>query len=384
MSIEYNYPIDVLDEMIKQLDQGITPMMSDDLKAEVALRYQELQHEGYEDEDDEEYMDAIQKHEAAMKAMEDKRRKSHSRNVVVLDLTQSEWDEIHDGCSCSYIRSDPNSIYNVSDEDLASSAEEARIRRRLQTISKIYYHQEDYRNAIEIISEAIDYSLRNDYPWMSYEDALQAVREGRIRYTFGPMPLLYIDYNTPITDPKILKGICDGSINLIDKDTEPPKKKREKPQPVSMPYDVIGVADHERYVKIHNAGFDTPISTILKSCSTIYNRYVMPSTVGWNRQKDEQLPCVDWLKPGAGEEYYNMKYHVDKNPVTEITGLLNAVNGKKLNHAIGNGIRDFLRGLSPQQDRSFKGIATSLQTDQKVADLEAKLMDIIRQTNPSL
>lgn len=384
MSIEYNYPIEELDKIIQQIDQGITPMMTPDLKAEVALRYQELQHEGYDDEDDEEYMTAIQKHEAAMKAIEDNRRKSHSRNVVILDLTEAEQAEIHDACSCCYVRSDPNSEYNISDEDLASSEDEARLRRRLSTISKIYYHQEDYRNAMGIISEAIEYSLRHDYPWLTYEEALQAVRDGRIKYTFGPIPLLYIGYDTPISDPQILKGICDGSINLVDKDSEPvKKKKKERPKPVDMPYTVITPAEHAEYAKIHNAGYNTPISTILKSCSTIYNRYVMPTTIGWDKPVSEETPTVDWLRPGAGEEYYRQKYHVETNPVTEITGLINAANNHKMNHVIGNGIRDFINGLSPKPE-TYKGISTSLHVDQKVVDLESRLMDIIRATNPDL
>ena len=222
MGIEYNYPLEQLDKLVVMVYQeGRTPLLPDALKQEVALRYQELQHMDDDEDEDEDYRTAVQQHEDAMRKIEEERRKSHSRNVIILELTEEEKRELHEGMSASYVRSDPNSEYNMSDDDMNADAERKAIYKSLRSIGKIYYHQEDYRNAINIIHRAIEYSLRNDYPWLTFEEACKEFKEGRIKYTFAQLPLLYIDYNTQITDPKVLAGIVSGEIHLIDKDQEP-------------------------------------------------------------------------------------------------------------------------------------------------------------------
>ena len=387
--IQYNYPIEKLDQLVEMIyDQGMTPMMTPDLKAEVELRYQELIHAVDDDgEDDETFLAAKEQHAAAMKRIDEERRKSHSRNVMILDLTDEEAAELEDGISMSYIRSDPNSSYNLSDDDIASDETRRRLYKQLRTLGKVYYHQADYRNAINIIMEAIEYSLRNDYPWLSYDEAVKQFNEGKIRYTFAQIPLLYIDYNTPISDPKILAGIVSGEVNLIDKDTEPVKKKKQKSKPVSFRYDVIGKSDHDEMVKVHQAGYNTDISTILKSCSTIYNRYVVPTSFTWDTDVSKNLPDeIDWMRPGAGHSYYDLKYGKKTNPTTEIVGLLNEQNDRKLNHVIGNSMRDFAAawnyGRSDVQRSQL--ISTSLEHHDEAVAIENRLMDLIRQSNPNV
>lgn len=390
MAIQYNYPIEELDRLVTMIyDEGITPMITPDLQTEVELRYQELQHGEYDDDDDEneEYRSAKEKHDEAMKRMEANKRKSHSRNVIILDLTDEELEEIHVGCESSYIRNDPNSVYNMSDEDISSDEEKRRIYKKLQSLGKIYYHQADYRNAMGIIMEAIDYSLRNDYPWMSYDEAVAQFKAGKIKYTFAQLPLLYIDYNTQITDPALLSGIVSGEINLIDKDAQkPPKKKKVKANPVSVPYSVIGPQEHMDMVKMHQAGYNTDISTILKSCSTIYNRYVIPASLTWNSStNNKQLPEIDWTQPGSGAMYFNLKYGKNPSNTADIVALLNAENDRKLNHVIGSGLRDFVANWNKNdQPMSFKSISTSLQQNDQAVEIENKLLNLMRETNPNI
>ena len=179
-----------------------------------------------------------------------------------------------------YVRNDPNSKYNISEDKLASSAEEAEIRRRLESLGKVYYHAEDFKNAMKIITDAIEYSLKHEYPWMSYQEAVEAFKAGRIKYSFGDLPTLFIGFDKQITDPKTLAGIVSGEIKLVDEDeVKPKKKKRKKAEEMEGVYvdiDIIGDAEHKMYVDMHNAGWDTPISLMLKASSTLYNRYVMP------------------------------------------------------------------------------------------------------------
>ena len=384
--IQYNYPIEKLDQLVSMIyEEGMTPMMTPDLKAEVELRYQELMHGDVDDEDDELFMSAKEQHEAAMKRINEQRRQSHSRNVVILDLTEEEQKELQDDMSMSYIRSDPNSAYNLSNEDITSDETKRRLMKQLQSLGKIYYHQSDYRNAINIILEAIEYSLRNDYPWLTYEEAVKEFNAGKIRYSFAQLPLLYIDYNTPISDPKILAGIVSGEINLVDKDAEPVKKKKVKAKPVAMHYDVIGESEHMAMVKMHQAGYNTDISTILKSCSTVYNRYVLPTSYTWDTKKDQPPAEVDWAQPGAGAKYYNLKYGKTTNPTTEIIGLLNDQNEHSLNHVIGNSLREFASSWNYGKPESpLKTISTSLEHHDEAVAIENKLMSLMRESNPNV
>lgn len=386
--IKYNYPVEKLDQLWHMIyDEGITPMMSPDLKAEVELRYYECTHPDVDEDDDEEFLTAVERHNKAVIRAEEEKRKSHSRNIVILDLTEEEEAELADGMSMSYIRSDPNSAYNLSDEDISSDETRRRLYKQLCSLGKVYYHQEDFRNAVSIILEAIEYSLRNDYPWLTYEEAVKQFNEGRIKYTFAQMPLLYIDYNTPISDPKTLAGIVTGEITLIDKDLEPEKpKKKHKAKPVEMPYDVIGDNEHAAWAKVHQQGFDTPISTILKSCSTIYNRYVLPSSFSTPQTSSNIPEEFDWTVEGAGSDYFDLKYGRTKNTMTEVLGVLNEANDRKLNHVIGNAMRDFPASWNygNDEDRTTRSISTSLEHHDEAVAIESKLMSLIRMTNPNV
>lgn len=381
--IQYNYPVERLDDLISQIyDQGLTPLMTADLEAEVNLRYQELLHiDDDEDEEDSEYMDAKRKHEEIMKNIESERRKSHSRNVLIIELTDEEKEEIRKAAATSFVRSDPNSPYNTSDDDIAEDEEKRRIYRQLQTLGKVYYHQEDYRNAMNIIREAIEYSLKHDYPWLSYEEALKQFSEGRIRYTYAELPILYVDYNTQISDPKMLAGIVSGEITLVDKDSEPVKRKKVKSNPIEVPYTLITPAEHVEMAKLHQAGYDTPISTILKAKSTIYNRYVIPTsfTTGSKEQEQPQAP-FDWMQPDAGKLYFEQMYGKKTNTISEIVTLLNENNDRKLSHTIGQKLREFEEAWKPEQ-YTFKTLSTSLEQHNEAVEIENRLLSLMRQTN---
>lgn len=387
MGIEYNYSVDKLDDLVSKIyEQGLSPIMTDDLRAEVELRYQELMHPDV-DEDDPDYEDfrsAKQKHEDAMRNIEAQRRKSHSRNVMIIELTDEQKAEIRASVSTAYVRSNPNSEYHIPDSVLNEDAERARVMKQLQSLGKVYYHQEDFRNAIRIITNAIEFSLRNDYPWMTYEEARKEYEAGRIKFTYMTLPRLLIDYNTEISDPAVLKGVVTGEINLIDKDQEPVKKKKVKSNPVVMPYTVITPQEHEQMARIHQMGYNTDISTILKSCSTIYNRYVIPTSFTAALKRGKETPQIDWMRPDAGQLYFDALHDVKHNPTTDVISLLNAHNDRKLNHVIGSSLREFPDRFKPEEPKSFKTISTTLEQNQEAVAIESKLLNLIRQTNPNV
>lgn len=392
MGIKYSIPLDDLDKLVKmKYNEGKSLMIPDALMREVDLRYQEWLHKD-DDEDDEDYDEndefhrMLKKHEEAMELIEEQRHSSHSRNIMILELSAEEKQRLEDDMSGVFVRQDPNSTYNLSDEDISDDAERREIYRRLQTVSKVYYTQEDYQNAIEIIREAIEYSLRHDYPWMSFDEALARYKAGKIRYTYAPIPVLYIDYNTQITDPKILAGIVDGSIQLVDQNQVPTKKKKRKSKPVSMEYSVIGPEEHARYVELHNAGWNTPISTILKACSTIYSRYVMPSSfTALQKQKEKMPETFDWMQPNAGNIYYEMLHDEKTNKSSEIIQALQAANGKgTLSRVLGTSMMEFENGWRPPQERTFKTISTSLEQNDQAVQIEQNLLNLMRASNPQL
>ena len=385
--IRYSIPIDQLDKFVQQIYQeGKSLMLPDNIRREVDLRYQQWLHkDDDDDEENSEFSNMLKAHEEAMAEIEERQHRSHTRTIMVLDLDETEQATLRDDMSCSFVRQDPNSSYNLSDEDISDDAERREIFRRLQTVSKVYYSQEDYMNAIAIIRDAIDYSLRHDYPWMSYPEALRRYRAGKIRYTYAPIPVMMIDYRSQVTDPKMLAGIANGSIKLIDQDEPVAKKKKKKSKGITMDYMVIQPKEHARYVEMHNAGYNTPISTILKSCSTIYSRYVMPPNLSYQMNKTQQAETFDWLQPNAGEAYYKMIHGESTNKISEIVSALQAANGRGvMNRVIGTSMQEFVDAWKPKQERTFKTISSSLEEHDQAVQIERNLMDLMRASNPQL
>lgn len=385
--IKFSIPVDQLDKFVKQIYQeGKSIMLPDNIRKEVDLRYQQWLHKDDDDDDDNsDFKQLLKAHEEAMAQIEEQHHRSHSRTIMVLDLTEEEQAKLRDDVSCSYVRQDPNSVYNLSDEDISDDAERREIYRRLATVNKVYYSQEDYMNAINTIRDAIDYSLRHDYPWMSYSEALRAFRAGKIRYTYAPVPVMMVDYRSQVTDPKMLAGIANGSIKLIDQDETIQKKKKKKSVPVKMDYTVIQPKQHAAYVEMHNAGWNTPISTILRSCSTIYSRYVMPQSLTNGLAQSKPPETFDWLQPNAGEAYYKLRHGETTNPISEIVSTLQTANGKGvMNRVIGTSMADFVDAWKPKQQRTFKTICTSFEQHDQAVQIEQNLMDLMRASNPQL
>lgn len=386
--IKYSYPIKLLDELIGQIEDGILPMMTPDLKAEVDLRRKELQHMIDEDGDyDDAFQEEMQKHNDVMRKIQEERAKARKREQLILDLTPEEEAEIKAGCAEMYVRNDPNSPYNIEESVLAASAEEAQIKKQLESLGKAYYHQEDYRNALEIIRNAIEYSLKHDYPWMGYQEALEAYRRGEIKYKFGDLPVLFIGFDKQITDPKVLAGIASGEITLVDEDDAKPKKKRKRcTEGVVLPTDIISQAEYTEYVRRHNAGWNTPISLMLKASSTMYNRYVMPPSTTWfNDDNNQGNFTINWDVPGADRAYYDLVHHIKKNPTNEIIEAFHKANNNGLNQVIGQSIRDFPALLAGTKDTKPKFVlSTSLEASDEAVKIEQNILNLIRQNNPDL
>ena len=388
---KYVYPVEELDKIIDQMSKGITPMMSDQMQLEVKLRYKELQNELFDGDDEDIDTEDIKRHNEMMKQhLEEQRRKATKNDVVIIKLSEEQQKQIRKDMEVSIVRPNPNSMYNLSDDELYSSEERKVIQQKLSRIKNCYYNQIDYVNAIKILKEAIEYSLANDYPWLSKEEAIKQFNEGKIKFTYCNIPKLYINYQTQITDKDVLKGIVTGEIELVDRDEKPQKKKVNKDsEEVAYDYNIIGTADYENMLKMHVKGYDTPISTIIKAKSTIYNRYSLPTnnrfSLNSNNKNDEPM-LFDWTQEDAGRKYFNLK-HGKQYTVNDMIRDVNLDNDKALNNVLNINASEFMRSLktvnNQQTGYSPAIISTSLQPNPEAVQIEQNILNAIRMNNPN-
>lgn len=388
---KYVYPVEELDKIIDQMSKGITPMMSDQLQLEVKLRYKELQNELFDGDDEDIDTEDIKRHNEMMKQhLEEQRRKATKNDVVIIKLSEEQQKQIREDMEVSIVRPNPNSMYNLSDDELYSSEERKVIQQKLSRIKNCYYNQIDYVNAIKILKEAIEYSLANDYPWLSKEEAIKQFNEGKIKFTYCNIPKLYINYQTQITDKDVLKGIVTGEIELVDRDEKPQKKKVNKDsEEVAYDYNIIGTTDYENMLKMHVKGYDTPISTIIKAKSTIYNRYSLPTnnrfSLNSNNKNDEPM-LFDWTQEDAGRKYFNLK-HGKQYTVNDMIRDVNQDNDKALNNVLNINASEFMRSLktvnNQQTGYSPNIISTSLQPNPEAVQIEQNILNAIRMNNPN-
>lgn len=388
---KYVYPVEELDKIIDQMSKGITPMMSDQMQLEVKLRYKELQNELFDGDDEDIDTEDIKRHNEMMKQhLEEQRRKATKNDVVIIKLSEEQQKQIREDMEVSIVRPNPNSMYNMSDDELYSSEERKVIQQKLSRIKNCYYNQIDYVNAIKILKEAIEYSLANDYPWLSKEEAIKQFNEGKIKFTYCNIPKLYINYQTQITDKDVLKGIVTGEIELVDRDEKPQKKKVNKDsEEVAYDYNIIGSTDYENMLKMHVKGYDTPISTIIKAKSTIYNRYSLPTnnrfSLNGNNKNDEPM-LFDWTQEDAGRKYFNLK-HGKQYTVNDMIRDVNQDNDKALNNVLNINASEFMRSLktvnNQQTGYSPNIISTSLQPNPEAVQIEQNILNAIRMNNPN-
>lgn len=388
---KYVYPVEELDKIIDQMSKGITPMMSDQMQLEVKLRYKELQNELFDGDDEDIDTEDIKRHNEMMKQhLEEQRRKATKNDVVIIKLSEEQQKQIHEDMEVSIVRPNPNSMYNLSDDELYSSEERKVIQQKLSRIKNCYYNQIDYVNAIKILKEAIEYSLANDYPWLSKEEAIKQFNEGKIKFTYCNIPKLYINYQTQITDKDVLKGIVTGEIELVDRDEKPQKKKVNKDsEEVAYDYNIISSTDYENMLKMHVKGYDTPISTIIKAKSTIYNRYSLPTnnrfSLNGNNKNDEPM-LFDWTQEDAGRKYFNLK-HGKQYTVNDMIRDVNQDNDKALNNVMNINASEFMRSLKTvnNQQTGYNPdiVSTSLQPNPEAVQIEQNILNAIRMNNPN-
>ncbi|MBR1988524.1 MAG: hypothetical protein IKA36_05760 [Clostridia bacterium] len=395
---KYIYPVEELDKLIAQIEQGIAPMVNDQILLEVRLRKKELEYELFDDVDDIDDADTIAHREMLKKHLENKKREASKKDVLTINLTDEQRAQLEDDMRFSIVRPNPLSIYNKSDEELYSSAEKKVIAQRLARIRNCYYNQTDYKNAIEIIMSAIKYAIDNEYPWLPRKEVIKMVNEGRIKFTFCNIPKLYVDYRTQITDPNILKGVVTGEVTLKDKNDVTPVSNRNKGKGVDYPYNILTQSEYDEMLKYHKMGYDTPASTLINAAakSSIY-QFTMPYNNNWvvgnNSDNNNNEPIYfDWMREGAGEEYFNLMYG-DKNTnnLTDLINIVNENNDRELSQNVKMNMTSFMNNLKrsfgtsdTHYQRPDVHISSSLQVNPEAVKIEEGIMNALRMNNPNL
>jgi len=392
----YLYPVEELDAIIEQMNQGIMPMMTDQMQTEIQLRLKEIQGQLFDDDEDVSEMDAetIKRHREMLdKHLEEQKRKASRDDVLIIKISDDQKKSIKEEMSTSIVRPNPNNAYNISDDDNNHSAKHKMIYQKLASLQNVYYHQEDYRNAINIIKEAIEYSLETDYPWLSKEEAIKEFNEGRIKFTYMNIPAFKVGYTTLVSDPEILKGIVTGDVVLKDNKDEAPAKKvgKNNYNPIDFDYDIINSDDFKQMLEAHRRGYDTPASTFIKSKSTKYNRYAIPQGNMFAKQNVDKngVPMLwDWEREGAGDEYFRMINGIQYK-TSDLIKDLNSDNGGRLGTQFATNVNNFLRSMkfcnTPYNNSGGYDYTPTqpLQVNPEAERIERELLNSIKINNPT-
>lgn len=334
---KYLYPTEKLDEYIQMLDEGTELMLPDQIMLEIEMRRRELSNMLFEDEDeDEDDIYVKMKHDQMMREhLQKEARKARKEDILIIQLTDEQKATIRESMETSLVRPDPNSTYNMSDDEIFENAEQKLILEKLSKLRSAYYNQAEFQNAINTIRVAIEYSLEHDYPWMTKQEAIQAFQEGKIKFTYCRIPQLRLNFKDIVKDPNILAGVANGQIELVKKEDKEFKKKSYKNSPlVSIPTNVMSQDEQNYYLEAHRRGLSTPISSAIQAKNTIYDRFSFnipnKNADKFNGlvDKDGNPITFDWTQDNAAEKYMMLR----NNKKFGIAEVINFIN--KENHGI--------------------------------------------------
>lgn len=397
--IKFVHSIKDIDSWILAEDEGQTMMLTKIQKLEMSLRRKQLAADeyGYDEYDDQEYIDMEEEHKQLTEDIKKANEATHRNDVAFRPLKPDIKRQLEEDMKVSIVRNNADSEYNKTDEELFGDKEKREILQKLSRIRNIYYDPISYRAAILTIKAAIEYSLKHDYPWLqSYQEAVEQFNSGKIKY-LGNIPKLYLGFGTnQVTDPQILAGIISGDVQVIDKDEEEKelRKKRKQQQkdykPVSMEYDIVRSDEYKNYVKLHNLGYDTPISMILKNKSQLFDRLSMPfSFASQTQQQKTNLDDLEfnWFQDNAGEIYYCEKNGIPRNTQSSIISILNKQMNGELNPYVSTYMQEFIQAFShPEKYTNPQVInqAKLIEPSTEALQLEQNILESIRMNNPNL
>jgi hypothetical protein len=395
----YTYDIEEIDEFVDKLNKGIVPTVVDEqMMEDVKHRTAELQRMILEDDDDDDMSGMFTEStraKAIQRKIEQNKRKATTEDIMVIKLSDEQKQKIHEEMSTCIVRANHRLKYHKSDEELFDSAERKEIYHRLSSLQKQYYNVNDWREAMKVILDAIDYSVKHDYPWLSQEQAIEAWNKGDIKFTYCPIPQLWTSWTTMITDPETLKGILSGNITVetsADKVSKAKERRhRTEREGVDYDYNVMSDAAFTNMQHYHMNGYDTPISPVIKAMRGTFSRFAIPeSNYFFSSTKNEEsispatrekLMSFDWSREGAGKEYFNLLYG-NKETFDDIIDLVAANNDNKLYPSFRADLHEFINSIGKphQEQQPDQSIYGALPSDmesvtKREVELEKSIMD---------
>jgi hypothetical protein len=417
--IQYVTNVEDLDMFIQDLENGITITVPDDIMMEINIRRKELMAK-YADEDEEELIgaDLLAKHEEFKKKVETERRTHVTKaKDIIIPLTDKEKEEIRKGMESSIVRDDPNLIYHIDDSVLTDSEKKRELYEKLGNLRNLYFNEKDWRNAMLIIKEAIQYSLDHDYPWLSREEVYKAYKDGKIKFSFCKAPQLMLDHRTPLKDPNILAGIMDGRVEMRSKNEKDEeyqknrkikeKSKMENPGGVEMEYHVVSDIETDEMIKLQKQGYDCPgIGALMQLKKNKYNRFALPSSNRFSyvseAKKAEQkriqveLENFDWdAYEDPSQAYFDIitNKKTTQNDIVKFVVEKNKENGVILAKNFGERGISFWNAMSAMDESGNMPafttsddptkLSNSLQVNREAMEIENKIMEMIKQNNPN-
>ena len=364
--INYIYPKEKLDEYIQMLDQGIELMLPDQIMLEIEMRRKELHNQLFEDEDEDDIYVKMKHDQMMREHLQKEAKKARKEDLLIIQLSDEQKNMIRDSVETSYVRPNPNSNYNLTDDEIFENAEQKLILEKLSKLRSAYYTQADYQNAINIIRMAIEYSLEHDYPWMTKQEAIQAFEEGKIKFTYCRIPQLRLNFKDIVKDPNILAGVANGQIELVKKEDKEFKKKSYKNSPlVSIPTNVMSQDEQNYYLEAHRHGLATPISSAIQARNTIYDRYSF--NIGNKKNdkfnglvdKDGNPITFDWTQDNAAEKYMMLRNNKTFG-ISELVALINKENNG-VNGQLSTRMHSYLAAINSSSLSHDERIVTNNQ-----------------------
>lgn len=388
-------PVEHLQSLLDKMDSGVEVAMSDLEKMEVKKYMKMLTSQIFDDDEDDDSgltpEEEARRSEMLKRQLEEAKRKAHKDDVALIKLNETQRAELEDDMSCSFVRPNPNTLYNKTDDQLYKSAEEKVLSDKLNRIRNCYYDADEWRAVMDVIMEGIEYELKSDkFAYLgSFESRLAAFNAGKIKLQVQ-IPKLYLNRITPESDPEVLRGIYNGDITVVDRSQIEGMhhKSYKNSELVKLDIPMIGNNEYQYYVNMHRKGFQTPLSGPIKTKSTIYNRYVDNKKNKYDQpfgivDKNGIPIAYDWLELGA-QEYYRMLHGLKPN-MDDIVENVQKANGGKINKVLGERLNKLMhtdpRGILTEKEKP-NWLSSSVQVKPDVVKLEQELLNAIQVTNP--
>jgi hypothetical protein len=388
-------PVEHLQSLIDKMDSGVEVAMSDLEKMEVKKYMKMLSSQLFDDDDDDDTElspeEESRRAEIMKRQLEEAKRKAHKEDVATIKLTEAQRAELEDEMDVAYVRPNPCTNYNKTDDQLYKTVEEKALSDKLNRIRNCYYDAAEWCAVMDIIMEGVDYELKSDkFAYLgSYESRLAAFNAGKLKLQVQ-LPKLYLNRITPENDPEVLRGIYNGDITVVDRSQLDGihHKSYKNSELVKLDIPIIGNAEHQYYVQMHRKGFQTPLSGAIKAKSTIYNRYIDNNKNKYDKpfgivDKNGVPIAYDWLKLGP-QEYYRMLHGLKPN-MDDIVDNVQKANGGKINKVLGERLNKLMhtdpRGIVAEEKKP-NWLSASVQVKPDVVKLEQELLNAIQVTNP--